>query len=259
MPGVFRDEALVRRHRSLASDLLERHQLHMATVLAIASIGLSPGERIAGAFFDWFTKSAGVNDLHREHVKSDTVQHMMKSVPWLAGAPDENKLQFARGSAGEAVSEFMRLEQRYIGDWKVERIVEAAGPEFDASSMRKSLLDTVSSSPVVVFSFVDCPWCLLAKERLRAMEGNAQFLPKGSVRVVELEELGREGKAIRAAIALATRRTSMPSIFVGGRCIGGFTDGDPVGDPELCHEGAPGLEQLTEGDGDEFGRLLSAL
>ena len=40
---------------------------------------------------------------------------------------------------------------------------------------------------------------------------------------VELEERGREGKELRAAIALATGRTSMPAIFVGGRSLGGST------------------------------------
>ena len=45
------------------------------------------------------------------------------------------------------------------------------------------------------------------------------------LRIVELEELGLEGKRLRAACALATGRTSMPNIFVGGRSIGGFTDG----------------------------------
>ena len=68
-----------------------------------------------------------------------------------------------------------------------------------------------------------------------------------ALRVVELEPLGREGKRLRASIAMATGRTSMPAIFVGGRAVGGFTDGDPVGDDaDLCLEGSPGLEALAD-------------
>ena len=52
----------------------------------------------------------------------------------------------------------MALEQQHIGDWKVERIVEAAGEGFEASAARAALVDAVGAHPVVVFSFVDCPW-----------------------------------------------------------------------------------------------------
>ena len=72
----------------------------------------------------------------------------------------------------------------------------------------------------MLFSFRDCPWCLLAKERLA---GLATVLPAAEARVVELEERGREGKELRAAVALATGRTSMPAVFVRGRSLGGRT------------------------------------
>ena len=63
--------------------------------------------------------------------------------------------------------------------------------------------------------------------------------------VTEIEELGPSGKCLRAAIALATGRTSLPSIWIDGRCVGGFTDGEmPSGDPALCLAGADGLEAL---------------
>ena len=63
--------------------------------------------------------------------------------------------------------------------------------------------------------------------------------------VVELEDFGRSGKALRAALADATGRTSMPNAFVGGRSVGGFTDGDPVG--ALARAGEqPGLRALHE-------------
>lgn len=193
--------------------------------------------------------------MHRKHIEGDAVLHMLKGTP-MAAAPDELKLKFARSSAGAAVATFMKREQQNIGGWKVDRIVEAAGADFDPATERARLVREAATNPIVVFSFIDCPWCLLAKERLRAVEESVveAWLPPGSVRVVELEDLGRDGKRLRAALALATGRTSLPSIFVGGRCVGGYTDGDPAGDAALCHAGAPGLEAL---DADELRQLMA--
>jgi len=221
-----------------------------ALYLAVLSFSL---DSLAPKFFSWFKQSEGVAKLHQQHVEGEQVLHMLKGTP-MASAPDSLKLDFARSDAGKAVANFMRAEQQYIGDWKIEKIVEAAGADFEPTEERARLLREVSTHPIVVFSFVDCPWCCLAKERLRAIEASEaeEWLTSGGLRVVELEDLGRDGKRLRAALALATGRTSMPSIFVGGRCIGGFTDGDPQGDPELCHTGAQGLEPL---DGNALSRL----
>ena len=198
-------------------------------------------EQLAPRFFAWFQNSEGVAKLHSKHVAADQTVHMMQGTPF-ASAPDELKRDFARGPAGAAVARFMRLEQQYIGDWKIGRIVEAAGAGFDRAAAREELRQYLEASPVVLFSFVDCPWCLLAKDRLRE-----ECTDDAAVRVIELEPLGREGKRLRASIALATGRTSMPAIFVGGRAIGGYTDGDPVGDDaDLCLAGSPGLKALAD-------------
>ena len=235
-----------------------------ALLLVVAALGalspcaaLSPTEQVARRFFEWFKSSEGVAKLHQEHVASESVQHMIKGTP-LATAPDEKKIEFAKGGGGAAVASFMKFEQRFIGDWKCEKIIEAAGPDFDAERAQEALMREVDGAQVVCFSFVDCPWCLLAKERLCAMEGNDPLLPTGGVKVIELEDLGRDGKSLRAALALSTGRTSMPSIWVGGRCVGGFTDGEmPGGDAERCLADSPGLEALLDGDGRPFRELLS--
>mmetsp|Transcript_38994 Transcript_38994/g.64759 ORF Transcript_38994/g.64759 Transcript_38994/m.64759 type:complete len:243 (+) Transcript_38994:164-892(+) len=222
--------------------------LLLLLILASSTGALSPWDRllsevVAPRFFSWFTSSDGVADLHQKHVSSSSVQHMIKGSP-LASAPDAAKIDFARSRAGKAVAQFMMAEQRNIGAWKVDRIVEAAGPEFDAEAERRQLLRRVVSNRVVVFSFVDCPWCLLAKERLTAVTQSG-LLDAGELAVTELEDLGPSGKRLRAAIALTTGRTSMPSVWIDGQCIGGYTDGEmPSGEPELCLEGARGLEVL---------------
>ena len=153
----------------------------------------------------------------------------------------------------------MQLEQKLLGDWKVEKIVEAAGSGFDAENARQELLTLAGERPIVLFSFVDCPWCLAAK-KLLVDELN---LDEDALRVHELEDLGRRGKTIRAAIALATGRTSLPACFLGGQALGGFTDGfdgfaeDFLGDEELCLESSPGLLELHR-DG-RLRRMLAEL
>ena len=60
-----------------------------------------------------------------------------------------------------------------------------------------------------MYSFTTCPFCRKAKDYL---EG--QSIPYESI---ELDLLpGNEGNEIRAELGRMTRRTSVPSIFIGG-------------------------------------------
>lgn len=88
----------------------------------------------------------------------------------------------------------------------------------------EKLLGIIENTPVTLFSFVDCPWCLLAKKLLQQEPYN-QLLDSGMLQIIELEHLRWTGKELRASIALATGRTSMPACFIGRLCIGGYTDG----------------------------------
>ena len=183
---------------------------------------------------------------------------MMKSTP-LVDAPDTAKLEFATSFMGRMVANIMAKEQQLLGDWKIEKIVEAAGNDFDEEMSHDNLMrilrngyyssdsdeenlannsssigiddgiDTHCPSPIVtLFSFVDCPWCLLAKQLLQGEEYRQLLLLDNDdtlLQIIELEELGQEGKHLRASIALATGRTSMPACFIGGKSVGGYTDG----------------------------------
>ncbi len=42
---------------------------------------------------------------------------------------------------------------------------------------------------------------------------------------LELNDMGAQGKALRAELAHRTGRTSVPNIFIGGEGIGGCNDG----------------------------------
>ena len=67
----------------------------------------------------------------------------------------------------------------------------------------------VSNTPVALYSFTTCPFCRKAK----------YYLEENSIpyEAIELDLLdGNEGNEIRAELGRMTRRTSMPSIFVGG-------------------------------------------
>jgi glutaredoxin 3 len=70
-----------------------------------------------------------------------------------------------------------------------------------------------------MFSFSGCPFCKSAKKLLDA-EG-AKYT------AVELDQMGLEGKALRAELGRRTGRTSQPNIFIAGRGIGGCNDGTP--------------------------------
>ena len=194
---------------------------------------------------EWFKNSDLVAKLHAEHIVSPQVSHMMKSTK-LVDASDADKLRFAESFMGKLVSDSMAKEQELLGKWKVNKIVEVASKSnsldddgistasggFDIEASHEELLELIRGTPITLFSFVDCPWCLLAKKLLEV----EPYAVQNMVQIIELEELGWNGKEIRASIALATGRTSMPACFVGGKSIGGFTDGFQDYDDELDNE-----------------------
>ena len=166
---------------------------------------------------------------------SPGVQHMMKATP-LVKASDNDKIAFASGSWGKIVADVMKAEQELLGAWKLEKIKEAAGENFDKEAALVRLKQLVNRTPVTVFSFADCPWCLLAKKLLQEEPYNLNG-EGGTLQIIELEDLAWEGKELRAAIGLSTGRTSMPAIFINGKGIGGFTDGFEVAEMSREHEG----------------------
>jgi len=172
--------------------------------------------------------------------------------------PDDAKISFANGPFGKMVASMMESEQTLLGDWKIRKIVEAAEGDddsFDADFWHERLLEVLDKSHVTLFSFVDCPWCLLVKKLLRD-EYNLVDSDGGALQIIELEDLDRDGKKLRAAIALATGRTSMPACFLGGKSIGGYTDGFALnandvdvgeGTSGFTHVPAPGRDLRSVG------------
>jgi glutaredoxin len=213
------------------------------------------------AIVEWVKSSKLLADLHQDHVAAPCVQHMMKATP-LVNASDDDKMAFASGPWGELVADAMKAEQRLLGDWKLEKIKEAAGDGLNEDASLARLQELVNGAPVTVFSFVDCPWCLLAKKMLKEEPYNLKD-GDGTLQIIELEDLAWEGKVLRAAIGATTGRTSMPAIFINGEGIGGFTDGFEAAEVskgqtsivngslesshnDLRRDGAPGLQAMHE-------------
>jgi len=75
----------------------------------------------------------------------------------------------------------------------------------------EKLLQVVKSTPVVIFSSPTCPFCQAAKETMDA-EG---------IQYVSLNIKSDE----RMALKEITGQSSVPSIWIGGKFVGGFGDG----------------------------------
>lgn len=115
-------------------------------------------------------------------------------------------------------------------------VADIVAGDYDQEATRSKVDDFISSNEIAMFSFTTCPFCRRAKDALEERGVAFQSL--------ELDELeGNTGNEIRAELGRKTKRTSVPSIFVLGKYIGGCNDG-------------PGLLPLMESG--EFDRLLKS-
>ncbi|EFJ31970.1 CPYC type glutaredoxin [Selaginella moellendorffii] len=75
--------------------------------------------------------------------------------------------------------------------------------------------DLVASNPVMVFSKSYCPYCVSVKKLLASL--GAKFT------ALELNA-EKDGAEIQAALAEWTGQRTVPSVFIGGKHIGGCDD-----------------------------------
>lgn len=109
-------------------------------------------------------------------------------------------------------------------------VADLIAGNYDEEATRQCMEDFIGSSPVAMFSFSTCPFCRTAKD----------FLEEQSIdyTAMELDLLpDNQGNEIRAQLGKLTKRTSVPSIFIGGEYIGG------------CNDGSPGLLPLARENG----------
>lgn len=120
-----------------------------------------------------------------------------------------------------------------LGSWFKQRVADLVAGEYDEDSTSQQLEEFIQAHDISMFSFTSCPFCRRAKDAL----DQADY----KYGVLELDEQAN-GNALRAMLGKRTGRTSVPSIFVRGRSIGGCNDG-------------PGLLPLMASGG--FASLLS--
>lgn len=116
-------------------------------------------------------------------------------------------------------------------------VADIVAGDYDQEAVEQTVDEFIQDNDVGMFSFTTCPFCRRAKDVLDE---------KGiSYKALELDEMeGNKGNEIRAVLGKRTKRTSVPSIFIGGKYIGGCNDG-------------PGLIPLAESG--ELDNMLNAL
>jgi glutaredoxin len=112
-----------------------------------------------------------------------------------------------------------------------QAIAEALAGKHDQKAMESEVLDLAKSAPVVVFTWDNSPSC---KQAIRYLE-QAGAKPK----IIRLDQPWKWdiGAQQRAALGRLTKRSSVPSVWIGGEFVGGCNDGPS--------KNAPGLVKLA--------------
>ncbi|KAL3765393.1 hypothetical protein ACHAWU_002311 [Discostella pseudostelligera] len=105
-----------------------------------------------------------------------------------------------------------------IGYTFKQTVADLVADQYDREARAKSITSFNEENSVAMYSFTTCPFCRKAKDYL-----DENSIPYSSI---ELDLLpGNEGNEIRSELGRMTKRTSVPSIFIGGKYIGGCNDG----------------------------------
>ena len=120
-------------------------------------------------------------------------------------------------------------ESRAAGYNFKQAIADGIAGEYDVSAVTSAVTKEAASAPVVLFTWESSPAC---KKALKYLEW-ANVKPH----VVRLDNPWSEGNPKRAALGRLTGRSSVPSIWIGGKYVGGCDDGPS--------DEAPGLVKLA--------------
>jgi glutaredoxin 3 len=77
------------------------------------------------------------------------------------------------------------------------------------------LIQQINSTPVLVYSWVHCPYCVRAKETLKKM---------GITAVIYDLDTMPNGDQIMTHLFELTGQETVPNIFIGGKHVGGNSD-----------------------------------
>jgi len=124
------------------------------------------------------------------------------------------------------------LESRQAGSGFKQAVADSLAGEHDRAAAEAEVTAIASSAPLVVFTWASSPAC---KKALRYFEF-AGVTPK----IERLDDPWSEGNPKRAALGRITGKSSVPSIWIGGKYVGGCDDGpsdDAPGIVKMAFEG----------------------
>ena len=140
--------------------------------------------------------------------KLETDRVANSSVPDMKGRSGEPMEWAESDSLANRLSQM--ISSNDIGYWFKQTVADiVAGGDYNKEERANCIREFVASAPVTMYSFTTCPFCRKAKDYL-----DEQSIPYVSIELDLL--LGNEGNEIRAELGRITRRTSVPSIFIGG-------------------------------------------
>ncbi|WAR00169.1 GRXC8-like protein [Mya arenaria] len=85
-------------------------------------------------------------------------------------------------------------------------------------AVKDKITAKINGKKVVIFSKSTCPYCKMAKDVLKTYN-----LSKDDYEVLEINN-DPDGAAIQAELKKITRISTVPQVFVNGKCIGGGDD-----------------------------------
>jgi glutaredoxin 3 len=123
-----------------------------------------------------------------------------------------------------------------------QAVADALAGEYDRAAAQATLDDYVASAPCVVFTWKPSPF---SQKALKYLD-----VAGADVKNVRLDDPWAEGNPLRAELGRMVGRTSVPSVFIGGKYVGGFDGGvseDQPGILDLAFQGK--LRPLLEDAG----------
>ncbi|KAK9380064.1 thioredoxin-like protein [Kockiozyma suomiensis] len=85
-------------------------------------------------------------------------------------------------------------------------------------SAQARVREYVAKNPIMVFSKTYCPYCVHAKGLLKNESAAV------AAKILELDEMGKEGSDLQNAVYQLYSHRTVPAIFIGGKFIGGDSD-----------------------------------
>jgi|TARA_B100000524_G_scaffold60350_2_gene27941 glutaredoxin-related protein len=130
-------------------------------------------------------------------------------------------------SLGEKLATGLRIYQASSkeGLGFKQSVADAIAGEYDDAAVRAEIEASVASAPLVMFTWKSSPAC---KKAIALLEVTG-VTPK----IVALDDPWSKGNPIRAQLGRMTKKSSVPSIWIGGEYVGGCDDGPSAEAPGL--------------------------